>query len=131
MEITPEISGRIKLLRLPLIIGILTIHLYVGPVGYADKFFQTFIVNTWGHCCVPFMFIISGFLFFRNFNLSLNSYLEKLKSRFWTLLVPYLFWNLSLLAMVLIVEKISPTSTTLQGFKQYIEDYSVANFIDC
>ena len=44
MEITPEISGKIKLLRLPLIIGIVTIHSYINPVGYADKFFQTFIV---------------------------------------------------------------------------------------
>jgi hypothetical protein len=132
MEITPEISGKIKLLRLPLIIGILTIHSYITPVGYADKFFQIFILSTWGACCVPLLFIISGFLFFRNFNLSLNSYLEKLKSRFWTLLVPYLFWNLALLAMVLIVANISPTSTTLQGqYIKYIEDYSLANFIDC
>jgi fucose 4-O-acetylase-like acetyltransferase len=132
MEITPEISGKIKVLRLPLIIGILTIHSYITPVGYADKFFQVFILNTWGHSCVPFLFILSGFLFFKNFNLSLNSYLEKLKSRFWTLLVPYLFWNLALLAMVLIVANISPTSSTIQGhYIKFIEDYSFANFIDC
>jgi len=132
MQITPEISGKIKLLRLPLIIGIITIHSPIKPVGYADKFFQTFIASTWGGPCVAFLFILSGFLFFQNFNLSLNSYREKLKSRFWTLLVPYLFWNLALLAMVLIVVNISPTSSTIQGhYKKYIEDYSFANFIDC
>ena len=48
MEITPEVSGKIKLLRLPLIIGIVTIHSYINPVGYADKFFQTFISSTRG-----------------------------------------------------------------------------------
>ncbi|MEG3900472.1 acyltransferase [Microcoleus sp. B4-C5] len=132
MQITPEISGKIKLLRLPLIIGIVTIHSSINSVGYADKFFQTFIASTWGGSCVSFLFVISGFLFFKTFNLSLNSYQEKLKSRFWTLLVPYLFWNLALLAMVLIVLNIPATSSIIQGhYKKYIEDYSFANFIDC
>jgi Acyltransferase family len=132
MQITPEVSCRIKLLRLPLIIGIVTIHSSLVPLGYTDHFFQTFIAGTWGGSCVAFLFILSGFLFFRNFNLSLNSYLEKLKSRFWTLLVPYLFWNLALLAMVLIVLNVPATSSIIQGhYKQYIGDYSLANFIDC
>jgi hypothetical protein len=132
MEITPEVSGKIKLLRLPLIIGIVTIHSYINSVGYAEKFFQTFISSTWGGSCVAFLFILSGFLFFRNFSFSLNSYLEKLKSRFWTLLVPYLFWNLAVVAMVLIVLNIPATSSIIQGhYKKFIEDYSFANFIDC
>jgi hypothetical protein len=132
MEITPEISARIKLLRLPLIIGIVTLHSTINAVGYADKFFQNCISGTWGGSAVPFLFVISGFLFFRNFNLSLNSYLEKLKSRFWTLLVPYLFWNLALLAMVIIILNIPATSSFIQGhYKDYIKDYSFANFIDC
>ncbi|MEG4801626.1 acyltransferase [Microcoleus sp. ARI1-B5] len=132
MLITPEISGRIKLLRLPLIIGIVTIHSSINSVGYADNFFQTLIAGTWGGSCVAFLFILSGFLFFRNFNLSLNSYREKLQSRLWTLLVPYLFWNLALLAMVLIVMNVPATSAIIQGhYKKYIGDYSFANFIDC
>ncbi len=132
MQITPEISARIKLLRLPLIIGIVTIHSSLNPVGYADKFFLNLISNTWGGSCVSFLFILSGFLFFIKFNLSLNYYLEKLKSRFWTLLVPYLFWNLAVVALVLIVLNIPATSSLIQGhYKEYIGDYSFANFIDC
>jgi Acyltransferase family len=132
MQITPEISRRIKLLRLPIIIGIVTIHSSIKSVGYTDKFFQIFIAGVWGGSCVAFLFIISGFLFFRNFNLSLSSYIEKLKSRFWTLLVPYLFWNLALLAMVLILSNIPITSSIVQGgYKAYITDYKLANFIDC
>ena len=115
MQITPEVSEKIKLLRLPLIIGIVAFHSLMKPVGYADNFFQIFIASTWGGSCVAFLFILSGFLFFRNFNLSLNSYLEKLKSRFWTLLVPYLFRNLALLVMVLIVLNIPATSSIIQG----------------
>ena len=80
---------------------------------------------------MAFLFILSGFLFFQNFNLSLNSYLEKLKSRFWTLLIPYLFWNLAFMAMLLIVSSIPATSSIIQGtYKKYLGDYSFANFID-
>ncbi len=132
MQITPEVSCRIKLLRLPLIIGIVTIHSTLVPLGYADNFFQIFISGTWGGSCVAFLFILSGLLFFNNFNLSLNSYIEKLKSRFWTLLVPYLFWNIALLAMLLIVVNVPATSSIIQGhYKLYLGDYSLANFIDC
>jgi peptidoglycan/LPS O-acetylase OafA/YrhL len=102
MEITPELSKKIKFLRLPLIIGIVAYHSPTMSVGYADAFFQNFMANAWGGSCVHFFFILSGFLFFQNFNLSLNSYLEKLKSRFRTLLVPYLFWNLVVLAIAII-----------------------------
>ena len=81
---------------------------------------------------MAFLFILSGFLFFRTFNLSQKSYLEKLKSRFWTLLVPYLFWNLAVLAMALIALNIRPTGSLFQGhYKSLMGDYSFANFIDC
>ncbi|MGL5060258.1 MAG: acyltransferase family protein [Microcoleus sp.] len=131
MQITPEVSHRIKLLRLPLIIGIVTIHASLDTVGYPDKFFQTFIAGTWGGSCVAFLFALSGFLFFRNFNLSIDSYLAKLKSRFGTLLVPYVFWNLALLTMVLIVLNVPATSSIIQGhYKKYIADNIFATVLD-
>lgn len=42
-------------------------------------------------CAVPSFFIISGFLFFRNYQKS--DYRKKIKSRVHTLLIPYLLWN--------------------------------------
>lgn len=42
-------------------------------------------------CAVPSFFIISGFLFFRNYKD--KDYTKKIKSRVHTLLVPYLLWN--------------------------------------
>jgi surface polysaccharide O-acyltransferase-like enzyme len=94
--------------------------------------FSRLLWNTWGGSCVHFFFIISGFLFFQKFNLSLNSYLEKLKSRFRTLLVPYLFWNLAVLAIAIIGLNILATGSVFRGhYKNLIGDYSFANFIDC
>ena len=40
---------------------------------------------------VPSFFIISGYLFFRNYTPTAAP--KKLKSRFWSLLVPYVLWN--------------------------------------
>ena len=40
---------------------------------------------------VPLFYVISGYLFFRNY--SLNKTCEKWKSRFFTLVLPYLIWN--------------------------------------
>lgn len=41
---------------------------------------------------VPLFYVISGYLFFRNY--SLNKIFEKYNSRFFTLVIPYLIWNL-------------------------------------
>lgn len=40
---------------------------------------------------VPSFFILSGFLFFRNYKIELT--LQKYKSRFYSLVIPYLIWN--------------------------------------
>ena len=42
--------------------------------------------------CVPFFFILSGFLFFRTFES--DKWKKKITSRVHSLLVPYLIWNL-------------------------------------
>lgn len=41
---------------------------------------------------VPTFFVLSGFLFYQNYNHTVL--LRKLKSRFFTLVIPYLIWNL-------------------------------------
>ena len=43
---------------------------------------------------VPLFFFISGFLFFYYDDFSKNVYLGKIKKRFKSLVVPYIFWNL-------------------------------------
>lgn len=45
----------------------------------------------WQQCAVPMFFIISGFLFFKNY--SSDKLLSKWKSRCKTLLIPYLIWT--------------------------------------
>lgn len=42
--------------------------------------------------CVPFFFLKSGILFFRNFKL--GDYFPKIKRRFFSLFIPYCIWNM-------------------------------------
>jgi len=50
--------------------------------------------NALGSIAVPIFFFISGFLFFRNIdNWSWGVYKKKLKSRAYSLLIPYILWN--------------------------------------
>lgn len=47
------------------------------------------------HIAVPTFFLISGFLFFVNFQeWSWEGYKKKMSSRVKTLLIPYVFWNI-------------------------------------
>jgi surface polysaccharide O-acyltransferase-like enzyme len=57
-----------------------------------DSFVQEFISMGLAQFAVPMFFAISGFLFFRNFSASLECYRTKCEKRFFTLVIPYLFW---------------------------------------
>lgn len=75
---------------------VFTIHLstldnYVPYVGAGIKEPLVWFVKVFSRVAVPAFFLISGALFFRNYNNSL--FLVKLKSRFISLVIPYLAWN--------------------------------------
>ncbi len=100
MKINPEISRRIKVLRFPLIVCIVCIHSsllnpYQNQTYLGAGFAEFFISWNLSRVAVPLLFIISGYLFFVNFDMSGETYRKKLKSRVRNLLIPYLFWNLS------------------------------------
>lgn len=55
--------------------------------------FQTFVaegVARWG---LVFFWIMSGFLFFRTFELTRVNYLRKIRNRFISLFIPYIIWS--------------------------------------
>lgn len=54
--------------------------------------FEYFFSNELFSFAVPLFFIISGFLFFHNYENSVNGYATKLKHRAFSLLVPYVVW---------------------------------------
>lgn len=107
-------SHTIDMLRFPLAIMVIFIHM--GPIvtNLIDADFSLMsaqgVLNVVGitlshtltHIAVPTFFLISGFLFFLNFKQwSWSGYKKKMKSRFYTLIIPYLVWNFCCLLIVL------------------------------
>lgn len=133
---TKYLSRKIKFISLFLMLGVVFVHSY----NYADRYltpttaisegknpcamFEYFISNGLTRFCVPMFFMISGYLFFRTFNLSLKCYGYKLKSRFFSLVIPYIIWcavsglflyliSLSdLSSLPIVTEKVGVTSRT-------------------
>lgn len=102
---TKYLSRKLKFITLFAMIAVVFIHSY----NYSDSFltagspisegfnpgamFQYFISNGLALFAVPLFFGISGYLFFYTFRPSAKCYKYKLKSRFFSLLVPFLIWT--------------------------------------
>lgn len=62
---------------------------------------------------VPLFYIMSGFMFYRNFDL--NKYPAKIKSRFFSLFIPYIFWNFFAYAVMAIASKLPGISSLMSA----------------
>lgn len=117
-------SAAITWLRFPLIFLIIMLHCYSVQRldGNHEIYFKVlYPFSLWlGETGVPGFFFISGYLFF----LSKKSYKQKIRDRVYTLLIPYLFWNLILLFFYIIAYALGHP---LIIFKTSIADY---NWID-
>ena len=115
-----HLSEAITWLRFPLIFLIILLHCYstVGLPGDHGLYFRLlYPFSLWlGETGVPGFFFISGFLFF----LSTKRYHQKLKTRFHTLLIPYLLWNALLLGLYIIAY--------IAGYPQDINGMSIADY---
>lgn len=99
------LSKTISYLRFPLTAGIVFIHFSLAKGlsihgvkhGLENPEWFFFLVNlisdVLSRIGVPLFFIISGFLFFYQKDFDGNVYKLKLKSRFKSLLIPYILWN--------------------------------------
>lgn len=65
-----------------------------------EFFFSEFL----GQVAVPGFFFVSGYLFFRNLQ-SLSQWKEKLGKRFFSYVLPYLFWNTGMTILYLLFQK--------------------------
>ena len=98
------LSKTISFIRFPLIVGVVFIHsnmLVVNIQGTLIRYDRWPIVAflmklfsvVFADVCVPLFFFISGFLFFYKPDFTRGVYIDKLRKRVKTLLVPYLIWN--------------------------------------
>ena len=100
-------SQVISFLRFPLCVAVVLIHIrcdtkecFVHPIYDSVNYLFAQILT---RVAVPLFFMFSGFLFFnRSDEFTLLTYREKLMKRIRTLLIPYIFWNCTLILYYLL-----------------------------
>lgn len=105
-------SERITALRFFLTIAVVFIHimpkevvpLEAGGLSWRNAyiFISDLFSHTMGYSVVPCFFVLSGYFFFRSADWGMKDYAASLKVRTRSLLQPYLFWNIALVAAVFI-----------------------------
>lgn len=63
---------------------------FTGPQAAVGQL-EHFIVDRIAAVAVPGFYLVSGYLFFRNF--TMDRLLQKYKNRIWTIVIPFLSWN--------------------------------------
>ncbi|MCM1163157.1 MAG: acyltransferase [Muribaculaceae bacterium] len=117
------ISNAFRLLRLPLALMVVLIHSRPYYTGIDDSLLPAYnmqlraVLNLL-NVAVPVFFFMSGWLFFRGgARLELSAWVEKLKRRVPSLLVPYVIGNLIFVLLILV--KKSPLFA--ENFPQYAD----------
>jgi fucose 4-O-acetylase-like acetyltransferase len=105
LKLTPGISKRIDILRLPMAIAVVWIHAaglefhfkggqnIVAGIPESDAVVIRWISEVLARIAVPIFFVISGFLLFSANGVNCSAYLEKLRKRIRSLVTPFLLWN--------------------------------------
>lgn len=134
-------SKVIDFLRFPLIVGVVFIHTDFSDIVMAGVkqisfvnypiFSRIFFLfsKVIFEACVPLFFFISGFLFFyKTAGFSREIYLQKLKNRIRSLLVPYIFWNL-LIILFLMLAQTFLSGSLVSGRNKLITDYNLLDWL--
>lgn len=134
MQLSKELSQSITIVKVFCMFGVVYIHASVLPYmvdcSPAMTYYQRFITRVLTAFAVPGFFMCSGFLYFLKFD-SLDSFLQKSKSRLRSLFIPYIFW----IAMTLFVswflqEPLGLSHLFGAGEMKLIHDFTWHDFID-
>lgn len=94
-------------------------------ISFTNLFIQSIISLGLTHMAVPIFFLISGFLLFQNY--SLSAYKGKISKRFYTLLIPYLFWTTLAVLIYFILQSVPGVSHYFSG--GLMKDFSMQELI--
>ena len=137
MKVTPQISQQIDILRFPLIVSIIFIHMgsnysqIITSETSSPFIFRYFIFlfsTLIGGVAVPLFFVISSFLLFRNYTFSWSCYKQKMKARLKTLLIPYLVWNLAFLLFKLAIQLTPFFLSAIGGSSERLWNYDLLDY---
>lgn len=109
-------------LRFPMAIGIVFLHGRISSMNIQGHIYEIDICpwlstiiclfsDVLSSVCVPLFFLISGFLFFYKTDFNINSYKRKIKSRYKSLFIPYIFWNF--IGFIILLVELHPYFSSL------------------
>ena len=87
----PSVSRKIGLLRFVAVAWVVVYHAY--PPGWHGGFLQEAVSLGLSRWALPFLGLVSGYLFFRTFTPTAAGYVAKLRTRARTILLPFLLWS--------------------------------------
>ena len=96
-------------MRFPLIMAVVYLHGYSADsvqVGGVSRFVQEYFSQSLARVAVPLFFVISGYLLFQGYEPRFDVYKKKIASRIYTLLVPFVFWNIATLLFFASIQNI-------------------------
>lgn len=133
-------SRALDLLRFPLAMAVVIDHILGFPglltylnnsIAYAEMNavqITYIVVDTLiTGFSVPMFFLISGYLFFLNSRFSATVYLQKMKSRFKSLFIPYVAWN----TLAVIIAAAMAYISIRHGFDIQPPEWSVSTVLQC
>lgn len=135
-------SQALDLLRFPLAVVIVTIHVFTGfstlihgevfdftdyPIFMGIILFCKAFLSAQS---VPIYFFIAGYVFFLGINLTMETYWRKLRNRFKSLFIPYLIWN-SLTIISVLIPFLPSLHSIFPGCDYHELNFSLKNILSC
>jgi surface polysaccharide O-acyltransferase-like enzyme len=121
------LSKKIKFFSFWLMIGVVVLHSTLQDNGSGSAIIQIFVSFNLMQVCVPMFFIISGYLFFLNIkSATFSVFVEKIKKRFKTLVLPYFIWSLLVFGLVYLLQYLPIIGNF---FPQKFSDMNLKNII--
>lgn len=129
-------STALNITRFIMSIGIVFLHSYTSVQMYPSLEELTgyqqvarVLSLQFGEIGVPTFFFISGFLFYNGYTQTISCYKYKLKKRFYSLLIPYLFWNIFTISVFYVVECIPSIRHLFNDNHQLVHDFTFLDFM--
>ncbi len=141
LEFNSYLSKKIRIISFFSIIMVVFIHSYNNIINLNsvskriewefNLFFQNLFSNGITRIAVPIFFLLSGLLFFKDFNTNseiTHKFFVKIKKRIRTLFIPYMFW--SLLGVVIYYCLQTASVSKLFFTKELIVNYSLGQLLN-
>ena len=129
-------SSALNITRFIMSIGIVFLHSYTSVQMYPSlgeltvyQQITRVLSMQFGEMAVPTFFLISGFLFYSGYTPTIQCYKYKLKKRFYSLLLPYLFWNIFLISIYYAVECIPSIRHLFNDSHQLVHNFTFPDYL--